>query len=361
MSFDFAVTDDSSNVAESTEADEADVSPDYEANETADLYLSSGDYKSVEGAILEGLGKEPLKIQSDDTLQDAGRLLTKYEDAHPQQKLHMVAALFKSTVGKMQRDNNDHGIGLKNGKAPEEHFESSVSYALHFSDLPTITFDDLDGGERENLEEMGVNPSELGFDPSHKGPKLLSIDGERLPIAVEDGSEVIEALELLQKVPDEPSSYGEDGLQESSDPSVFSNTEESDNPSSGTSTSNSSNNNSSNKATFNGSILAEVPEHVGEFTCEEIKNQVSDITSQRTLMRILSAEQQGQNRSVTKRIEQRKRAVEGSEDEDEVEADDDDDEESIDLTESEMTLASTLIDTGKAEDLPDAAQQIRSL
>jgi len=217
MSFDFAVE---TTEVSTTTTDDTEETPEFVSSEVPEIYLSLGDWKTLLGEMLEALDFEALKIYSDDTLEDASRLLGEYSEAHPMQQLHMVASLAKSTAGKMQRD-TDHGIGLSDGKAPESHYEESFSYALYYSDLPSINWDDLDGGERENLEEMGIDPSEVGFDTTYGGPKLLVIDSQRLPIAVEEGNEVTEALETLQQVPDEPSHWAEEGFVESSHPEVF--------------------------------------------------------------------------------------------------------------------------------------------
>jgi hypothetical protein len=365
MSFDFAVNDSTST--DTTTTEDTEVSPDFESNEVAEIYISAGDWKATLGAMLEALDLETLKIYSDDTLEDVSRLLGEYSEAHPQQKLHMVASLLKSTAGKMQRD-NDHAIGFSDGKAPEEHFEESVSYALYFADLPSITWDDLDGGERESLEEMGIDPSELGFDTTYGGPKILTINGQRLPIAVEEGNEVMEALELLQQIPDEPSAWTEDGLRESSDPSVFGDAdtdkvaEEDDEE--------------VEEVDTDEVNLAANPEAIKSFNVGEIRSGVTDITNLRAIQTMLRVESDSENprSSAIQRLKERRNALRGDGDDDEAdetdteadeEASDDDSEDSVEavegLSDSEMNLASTLIETGKADDLEDAAKQIRSL
>jgi hypothetical protein len=363
MSFDFAMTDDSSTTTEDNEAVRT-VNPDYEANETGDIYISSGDWKAILGEMLEALDLEALKIYSDDTLEDVSRLLGEYSEAHPQQKLHMVASLLKSTAGKAQRD-NDHTIGLVDGKIPEDHDDDGlsnsvdVSYALHHSDLPSINWDDLDGGERESLEEMGIDPSELGFDTNHGGPKLLVIDGQRLPIAVEEGNEVMEALELLQQLPNEPSAYTEDGFRESSDPSVFGDVD----------TDKVAEESSSDEDNDDEEVdYINNPDQIGEVganTLRSGKGSVREIDSLRTIQTLLARESDGKARStVMDALKERRNTLRSDDDEDDTEAageEDDTDDEELDLSESEMDLASTLIEAGQAEDLEDAAQQIRSL
>jgi len=383
MSFDFAVNDSSSTVSdEDTEA--ADLP--FESNEIAEIYISSGDWKRTlgkygmlyqipvpEGAkytteVGEGDDKrtvlKELKIQSDDTLEDVGRLLGKYSDAHPQQKLHMVASLLKSTAGKMQRD-NDHAIGFRDGKTPDEDFDEGFSYAFNFRDLPSINWDDLDGGERESLEEIGVDLSTLGFDTNHGGPKILVINGQRLPIAVEEGDEVMGSVELLQQLPNEPSAWNEDGFRESSDPSVFGDSD-TDKVAEG-------DDEGVEETDTDEVSLAANPEAISDFTVEDIKGAVTDITSRRTLRRLLEIEQKGENRSVTERIEQRIRAVEGGEadteddegasDEDVAESVEDVEDGSEDLSDADKNLMSALL-SNQENDIntrEDAMAEVRSL
>lgn len=368
MSFDFAVE---TTEAQTQNTEDAEETPDFTSSEVPEIYLSVGDWKAVLGEMLEALDLEALKIYSDDTLEDASRLLGEYSEAHPQQKLHMVASLAKSTAGKMQRD-TDHSIGLSSGKVPEEHFEDSFSYALYYNDLPSISWDDLDGGERESLEEMGIDPSEVGFDTTYGGPKLLVIDGQRLPIAVEEGNEVIEALEILQMVPDEPSHWTEEGFVESSHPEVFGDGDsdkvaEEDNE-------------EVEKVDTDEVNLAANPEAIKSFNVGEIRSGVTDITNLRAIQTMLRVESDSENprSSAIQRLKERRNALQRDGEADEADTEDaedasdeevdeavesveEDSDEEVNLSDSEMNLASTLIETGKADDLEDAAEQIRSL
>jgi hypothetical protein len=362
--FNFAVNDSSTDTETPADDAEAVRTPDFESNEVGDLYLSFGDWKATIGEIVEALDLDTLKIYSDDTLEDASRLLGEYSEEHPMAKLHMVASLAKSTAGKMQRD-NDHSIGLSNGKAPEEHFEESCSYALHSKDLPTITWEDLDGEEREGLEDMDIDPSTLGFDTTYGGPKLLSVKGNRLPIVVEEGDEIMKALEILQQLPDEPSAWTEDGLRESSHPEVFADVE-SDKVAEEQS-------NDNDDEVFN---LAENPERVSEVKVSDLRGDgpdefsVTNITSLRSINTMLRVEQENKNRSsAVSRLKERRNALQGSSDDDEEvgeEAEEQTEEETDDGEESEWTeadknLMSTLVSSGQAESLDDAKEQIRSL
>lgn len=328
--FDFSMTDSTSTDTETTTETE-EVSPDFRSNETGDLYLSAGDWKATTGSVLPAVplpdnhdfntdddgNLKPLKVVSDDTLEDVMPLLQKYDSAHPMQRLHLVATLLKSTAGKLQRDNS-HPIGLNDGKAPESHDEvqSDVSYALFSNDLPTITWESLDGGERERLEELGLDPSMLGFDTTFGGPKILSINGERLPIVVEEGTEVEDALEILQQLPNEPSGYTEDGFRDSSDPSVFGDTD-ADTEKGG----------SGPDEVFN---LAANPERVTEVNVSDLRGQgpdefnVSKITSLRTIQTMLRVESDSEKsrKGAMERLKQRRNALQNGDDGDDAEAED---------------------------------------
>jgi len=368
MSFDFAVE---TTEAQTQTTEDTEETPEFVSSEVPEIYLSLGDWKALLGEMLEALDLEALKIYSDDTLEDASRLLGEYSEAHPMQQLHMVASLAKSTAGKMQRE-TDHGIGLSGGKVPESHYEESFSYALYYSDLPSISWDDLDGGERENLEEMGIEPSEVGFDTTYGGPKLLVIDGKRLPIAVEEGNEVLEALEILQMVPDEPSHWTEDGFVESSHPEVFG--EKTDKGSEGDSEADSG----SDDEVFN---LAANPERVKEVNVSDLRGQgpeefsVTNITNLRAIQTMLRVESGSDNprKGAMTRLKERRNALQNSRRDGGVDtetasgASEDEVEEAVDgveedeLTEADKNLMATLVQDGQAEDLEDAKEKLQSL
>jgi hypothetical protein len=371
MSFDFAVETTEVSTTTTEDAEDTEETPEFVSSEVPEIYLSLGDWKALLGEMLEALDLEALKIYSDDTLEDASRLLGEYSEAHPMQQLHMVASLAKSTAGKMQRE-TDHGIGLSGGKVPESHYEESFSYALYYSDLPSISWDDLDGGERENLEEMGIEPSEVGFDTTYGGPKLLVIDGKRLPIAVEEGNEVLEALEILQMVPDEPSHWTEDGFVESSHPEVFG--EKTDKGSEGDSEADSG----SDDEVFN---LAANPERVKEVNVSDLRGQgpeefsVTNITNLRAIQTMLRVESGSDNprKGAMTRLKERRNALQNSRRDGGVDtetasgASEDEVEEAVDgveedeLTEADKNLMATLVQDGQAEDLEDAKEKLQSL
>lgn len=380
---DFDLSTDGSSTA-STTNDDSEVDPDFQSNETGDLYLGIGDTKAIAGEPLSELpvpddakytktvedddGNEEvqlaeLKIYSDDTLEDAGRLLEKYSDAIEQQRLHMVFALAKSTLGKMQRDNS-HSIGLTDdGKAPEEHYEESCSYALWSKDLPTIHWEGLDGGERDGLEDLGVDPSAVGFDAAFGGPKIPVIDGERLPIFATEGAEAIEAAEMMLGLPDEPSAYTDDGFQESSDPSVFDG--EVDTEKGGSPSPSSSEESKETDDEWNSEVnFAEEPERIGEALAENIKADATNIDSLRTIKTLRREEMNHKDRgSVLDRLRSRKSAIES---EREAEDDDDDEEdnsledivEMFDLSDIQTQAVRFRVNEDKADSYEEAAEQM---
>jgi hypothetical protein len=369
MSFDFAVDDlTSGNDADNDQNDDTEDFP-FEHNETGELYMAAKEAEWTLRMMLKQMELDRLKIQGDDTLEDISRLLGDYTKKHPMQKLHMVYALFKSTAGKAQQD-NDHSIGFNSGKAPESH-PDNPSFALFSKDLPSITWEFITDEEVENLEEMGVEVDTLSFDTTSDRPKILSVNGQRLPIAVEEGDEVLTAAETLSELPNEPSRYTEDGFVESSDPSVFGDTDTSDGASE-TKTKVDDENGASKYPSFS---LAEEPTRVSEVQVEALRGQngspealhLSKITSSRTMKRILQAEKEGKNRkSAVSRIEERLSALDGSDDEeatDDEEADNVEGSEEVEvdnspLSEAQLNLIDTLIDNGIEADFESAKARV---
>jgi hypothetical protein len=357
MSFNFAVND-SSTEAETNDDSDEERTFDFESNQTGDFYLSIGDWKATVGAILEEMGEDKLKITGDDGLEDLGRLLGKYDSKSPMQQLHMVASLAKSTFGKRQANKNSHSAGLQNGKAPESHPEKWDSYALFSKDLPTIEWGDLDGGERESLEAMGINPSTLGFDTTFGGPKIPVLGGRRLPIVLEEGDDLMEdCVDLLKQGPEEPSYFNDEegGLVEGSEE-----VEESDD--------------SDSEEVID---LAANPERVGEVSVTALRSgdrSVTHITNLRTIQTMLRVEKEGKNRSsAVQRLEERRNALQGGNDEedeaDEADADteeEDDDNEEVDsveetdekLSDAEKSLVAALLNSGDADNFEEAKQMV---
>lgn len=357
MSFDFAVTDSTSTDNDQNNDDENEVEFDFEHNETGELYMAAKEAEWTLRMMLNVMDFDPLKVTSNDTLEDLSRLLGEYTSKHPMQKLHLVYRLFKNTAGKEQ-SGNDHAIGFTDGKAPTEHPEDRPSFALFSVDLPTITWEFITDEEVENLEEMGVDVESLSFDTTSDRPKFLVVNDQRLPLAVEEGDEVMLAAKTLQGLPNEPSKWTEDGFVESSDPSVFGDASES-----GDSTEKAAEDTGNDASKYPSFSLAEEPERVSEVQVEALRGQngspvelhLSKISSKRTMQNILKAEQDGKARkSALSRIKERLNALDGSSDEeatDDEEADnvEEAEESEVDnspLTETQLNLIDTLIDNG---------------
>jgi hypothetical protein len=381
----FAFAADDSTDAEN-DAEDAVTVP-YEENETGDLYLSSVNWEQVTFAIMKSEGYEALKVQSEDTLADWGRLNEKYEDRHPTQRLHLLAVLFKSEAGKRQGEMNDHSAGLTDSKAPESHDEVAgdrTSYALYASDLEAIDWSGLTDEETEMLEEGDIDADRLGFDTTFDGPKLLKVFGERLPIAVEEVGDMQKAVDILQDLPAEPSYYDEDdGLVESSDTSVFTGSSEPDTTESveDDSDDEATEDNDSKYPDFN---LAENPERVNEVQVKALRGHngsperlhVSNIDSRRTMQTMCNAEADADNtrKGAMKRLKERRSALQGDDDEEteeteETDADDDTDEElnadklaqQFGFGDIEKQAMQYRVENDDAEDLEEAAKQVADI
>jgi hypothetical protein len=315
---------------------------EYEAteNETADIYISLGDAVNTAAKPLKAMpvpdGAEytedgsltELKIYKDDDLEDVERLLDKYEDAEPQQKLHMVLALAKSTFGDRTANLNDHGIGLNNDGEPNVD-GSRPSYADHYRNLEAINWQGLNEPERNLLEDIVVDVSNIGFDPKQRGPKLLVAGGKRLPVLATEGGEHEEALSVLAALPESPSYHEdlEEDLVESSDPSVFDDEADVSSDKGGGSIEDTdmSIEDDGEDPLQNDLQLASNPERITEASTTQLKsgvNNLTNITNSRVLMKMKSHEQNNENRStVVDRLEQRINA-EGNYGGDEEDSDD---------------------------------------
>lgn len=371
MSFDFALEDTTSgNDDENNSDDDTKVEIPFEHNETGELYMAAKEAEWTLRMMIDQMGLDPLKMKSDDTLEELSEKLGGYASKHPMQKLHLVYRLFKNSAGKKQGE-NDHAIGFEDGKAPTEHPENRPSFALFSRDLPSLTWEFITDEEAENLEEMGVEVGTLSFDTTADKPKMLVIDGQRLPIAVEEGDEVMLAAKTLQGLPSEPSKWTEDdGFVESSDPSVFGeaakaaaeSTDDDDEEADDTSK-------------YPDFSLAEEPERVCEVQVEALRGKngspealhVSNITSKRTMQQIKRAEENGKARkSALERINEKLQSLDGSDDEEaEAEESGDSVEESekppVDntpLSEAQLNLIDTLIDNGIESDFASAKARV---
>jgi len=311
------------------ESDESSDDEEIEAepNETCDIYLSGGDGQASAGAALDAMpvpdgakytdqdddGNKVLrrlKIKGSDNLEDVDRLLEKYHDAEPQQKLFMVYALMKSTFGAMTANKNKHSVGLKNGEPNTEG--NFASYSDHYRNLEAINWSSLAKEERELFESISVDAGDLGFDPKHRGPKLMVVNGDRLPVVATEGDEHKQLLSILADLPEVPSyDHEDDGFVESSDPSVFD--AELDNGGDLEEASEMADNlDSDDEADDEEDLkLASNPKRITEATTTQLKsgvNNLTNITNSRVLMKMKSHEEnrnEGTRSSVVDRLEER--------------------------------------------------------
>lgn len=275
-------SDESSN-DQSDDGDDGGFAEEYAPNETADLYLSFGDWKRTISQIIEATdGLEvPTFSPGSHSLEEADDLMAAVNDHHPMVALWAVSAVGKADLGERQANENSHGIGLdtSEGVAPRKGY-----YADVFRSLPTIETAGLEAGEKQEFHDNGVDPEALGFNPKAQGPMLPVVDGERVPIAVDSIEDVLDALDLLSGLPSEPSTFDADEDTSEVNPS--------------------------------------------NHTVSELRDVLQNVDSVDTLNDILEAEESGKDRTTAKEaIESRISSVEGSteSDDSEVELDDDSD------------------------------------
>lgn len=192
-------------------------------NETAELYITAGSWAKVLKEIRTAENISWPSMVNNPDMDDYPELREKHENKDMTSRLTVLAVCFKGEIGNETREENDHPIGLNNGFAPVSHQRYSHndgSYALAHIDLPNINWEGLTDEEKEYFESNKVDLDNLGIDMDFEGPKLLKVNGERLPLGFND-DDLEKAEQILGALPEEPSAYTEDGFQESSDPSVF--------------------------------------------------------------------------------------------------------------------------------------------
>jgi len=228
-------------------------------------------------------------------MDDYSELRSRHEDSHILKRLTVLAVCSKGEIGEEQNEVNDHTVS---------------DYQEAFPDLPATSWSGLTDEEKADFEDDGIDIEELGFDDDFEGPKLLEINGERLPLGLEEG-DLEKAERILGQIPNDPSAYTEDGFRESSDPSVFGdsdNTVEVEDEQSTEDT--------SEYVEFS---LAENPERVNEVKVKALRGNnhsperlhVSNIDSLRTIQTALRAETEAENtrNGAMKRLKGRRSAL----------------------------------------------------
>jgi len=367
--------------AGSTEAETTTTSDDeipFEANESTEGYALFADSASlVEAISVKIFGNDPVY-----SLLEWGMDLEDYEeivaenDLNGQQKLDLLHKLAKSTFGGRQSELNEgYGMGWNTDQSPPKVYDNDkvdhVPYLDVFSNLPAFDHETLDGGEIDGLENPEIDGAEaldmddFGFDRSIKGPQLPVINEERVPILFEEGNEVVTMLEMLDSINwDEVTYCPKDGELQGTPSLGPSEAEESTDKGE----------EEISEAEANAVKLAANPETVKEYTVNDLKKAATHITNLRVIQTMLRVESDNDPRSsAMDRLKERRNALQGSDEDDEAdaeeenEASDDEAEESVEnveeseWTEADKNLMTTLVETGQAESLNDAKEQIRSL
>lgn len=295
-------------------------------------------------------GNDPVwsAIEWGDDLGDYQQIVEE-NDFNKQQKLDLLTKLTKATFGARQSEKNEgYGMGWNtDGEGPPTVYDNEkvdhIPYLDVYSDLSAFDHTTLSEDEIEQLESKGLDMADYGFNESVEGPQLPVIDGERFPLVVEEGDEVEKALRLLNSIdwdevtycPKDGSLQGTPSLGPSEEGDIEVNTDK-------VAESNTGGNTEVN--------LAENPEAISEVNVSDIRSEVTDITSLRSLKTMLRAEREGKNRSsAISRLEERISAV----------GDSSDDEDSISDAEEEMV--ETLIETGRVEDREEGIEMVRNL
>lgn len=359
MNLSNAIAAEEGSTDSSTTTTTEDTSIPHESNETAEGYaLFANSASLVEAMSMKVFGNDPVysHIEWGDDLEDYQRI-TEETDLNGQQKLDLLHKLTKATFGGRQSEMNEgYGMGWDTDETPPKVYDNDevdhVPYLDVHSELPSFDHETLDAGEIEQLESEGLDMDDFGFDRSVEGPQLPKINGERVPILFEEGGEVTKMLKMLDSIDLEEVTYCPENGSLQGTPSLSGDDDEDTGKAAETTTD---------------VNLAANPEAIKEFNVNEIRTEVTGITNLRAVQTMLRVESDSTSprSSVIKRLKERRNAIQSSDEDDEEVATDggseEEDDEEISLSDSEMNLASTLIEAGKADDLEDAAEQIRSL
>jgi hypothetical protein len=345
----------------------------HQPNEVADGYAAFSDSSAlVEAISTQVLDNEPsykvFDIKWEHDLEDYPDIVEGVE-ATKQQKLVLIHKLTKSTFGAKQSElNSGYGMGWDNDKSPPKPYKNKEGGKVHYlsshPSLSTFDHETLGGEEVAELENEGLDMENHGFDRSVIGPYLPKINGKRVPIIVEDGDEVMKALEMLDSIDWDEVTYCEENGELQGTPSLG--PSESDSDKGGEVKTDNSD------EVFN---LAENPERVNEVNVTHLRGQgpeefnVSNIDNRRTIQLLVRYESEGKTRKgAMERLKQRRSALkkerneedepspETTSDDTEVVADGGDD---YEWSEADKELMTTLIQSGQAEGIPEAKEIIK--
>jgi hypothetical protein len=370
----------STDVNHSSSDDDGESEIPFEANESTEGYALFGNSaKLVEDMTTKVFDQravyEAFDIEWEHDLSDYEMLVEEADDPTGQEKLMLLHNLAKSTFGDRQSQLNEgYGMGWDTNQSPPKVYDNEevdhVPYLDVFSDLPAFEKDTLDAGEIDQLESEGLDMKDYGFDRSVEGPQLPVLDGERVPILLENGDEVVKTLKMFDNIDwDEVTYCPKDGELQGT-PSLG--------PSEGGDTEKAAESSSDDSDDEGDINLAANPEAVTQANVSDIKAQSTDIDSLRTIKTMLRVEKENENRSsAIERLEQRRSALQdGSDDEEadteEADSDDDsDDGETVDsveevknlfgLSDLEADAVQYRVENGKADSYREAAQQVSEL
>jgi len=346
MAIDFA-TPESSNDDNQTDDDSSEAT--FDANELAELYIQASEYAATLAAMREANDIEWPSMESNPSMEQYSDLRSRHEDSHIAKRLTVLAVCAKGELGEEQNHVNDHSIS---------------DYEASYPELPETSWSGLTDNEEQMLSEEGIDLEGLGFDDEFEGPKLLEVEGERLPLGLEAG-DVEKAERIFGKLPTEPSAATEDGFRESSDPDLFGDddsSEDSTDKVAGDDDEDDAEAVEDSEAEDEPKLdLAANPAAVTEANALYVRSAVTDISSERTLQEMRRVEQNnGQRSSVIGRIEERLNASDVGNNAEAVEdSDDSDDEEDTEgLTRTQYNVASLLIENGEASGFEEAKSMI---
>jgi hypothetical protein len=184
----FLSTDDSTETDTTGDSDANDAV--FGPNETTDTYYGVGNARSPVGDAAEArYGEDALESSPD-------------EDASAQVRYWAALNKAKNRLGQRQADKNPFALSATN--------EDGNTYPQVHGELPTVETDTLTAGERDALDQAGLDPDDYGV--GGEGCQIPVVNGERLPVVVSDvdddlmgGNKAIKMVgELLD---DEPGLY----------------------------------------------------------------------------------------------------------------------------------------------------------
>jgi hypothetical protein len=370
-----------STEAETTTNDDSDEVTRFKANESSDGYALFADSQSItEGISTTVLNNAPIyevfDLEWGQDLEDYPDIVEGV-DATKQQKLSLVHNLAKSTFGDRQSNlNSGYGMGWDTDKTPPKVYQNKnkVHYLRVFMDLPSFDHETLDGGEVAELEAEGLDMDDFGFNRSVIGPYLPKINGERVPILVEDGDEVMEALEMLDSIDWDKVTYCEENGTLQGTPSLGPSESDSDNEGGGDDLMEGidmqDEDEGGEEETSYGKTdevfnLAENPERVNEVRVSDLKGQgpdefnVTNISNQRTLQLLIRHESEGNTRKgAMDRLKERRDAIKRqhqSEDNEDTEEEESEEE----FSDADKNMISSLVDSDYS--LEEAKEEVRSM